>query len=59
MKRVYVAIELADSSDFDPTNDDDLDALAEDALRLIPGVTGATIYSTAVDLMEDEASAAR
>ncbi len=30
MRRVYVVIELADSSDFDPASNDDLDTLAED-----------------------------
>ena len=54
LKRVYVAIELADTSDFDPTSDDDLDTLAEDVLHLMPGVTSATVYASAADLAADE-----
>ncbi|WP_174301374.1 hypothetical protein [Caulobacter sp. S45] len=57
MKRVYVAIELADGCDFDPTNDDDLDALAEDSLHLLSGVTSATVYASVADLLEEDASA--
>ena len=54
MKRVYIAVELADSADFDPASNDDLDTLAEDVLHLLPGVTSAVVYASAADLAADE-----
>ena len=54
MKRVYLAIELPANADFDPTSDGGLDALAEDVLHLLPGVTSAKVYSSAADLAAEE-----
>ncbi len=54
MKRVYVVIELADASDFDPSSDDHLDELAEDLLSSVHKVTSVTVYPTAEELMADE-----
>lgn len=55
MKRIYVVLELAESSTFDPSSDEHLDELAEDLLRVAHGVTAATVYASAAELMADEA----
>lgn len=56
MKRVYAVIELADTSDFDLGSETDQDDLADDLLRILPGVLSATVYTCATDLNADEAA---
>ena len=54
MKRIYAVIELDEGSTFDPSDDDHLDELADDLLRVAHGVSGVTVYTTIADLVEDE-----
>ena len=58
MKRVYAVIELAETSTFDPHDDQHLDELAEDLLGVAHGVAAVSVYPTAAELMADEAPSA-
>ena len=55
MRRVYVVIELKEAADFDPENVDHLDELAEDALSLVSGAANAVAYTSAENIIADEA----
>ena len=56
MKRIFAVIELADHSSFNPDNDTDMSALAEDLLCIAHGGAGAVTYSSFADLQADEKS---
>ena len=53
-RRVFLVLELADHSAFDPTSDIDLDELADAGLVLIHGVESATAYGGWEDLNLEE-----
>ena len=55
MKRIFAVIELVDDSSFDPHSEQDQDELAEDLLHALPGVLSATVYTSAQDMIADEA----
>ena len=54
MKRVYIGAEVADCTDFDPSERRRSGRAGGDVLHFLPGVTSATVYASAADLAADE-----